>query len=88
MSIRPLLLIMLGLAGCSIAKNVNTTIDDTDIAVAYETYPDWNTNVWSEQSPQPFNGTNHGTPNPGASVKFDFIGTAGHYSFMYPLVDN
>ena len=57
--------------------NKNTTVDDVDPHVVYSTLPAWNTGIWSGQTPQPLMGTNHGTPNPGATATFTFNGTAG-----------
>lgn len=69
-------LFLLALAGSASAQ-MNQTVDDTDSAVTYSTSPAWNTGIWAQQSPQPLDDTNHGTPNPGASMTFKFTGTAG-----------
>jgi hypothetical protein len=62
------------------------TIDDTDPAFNYSSTPAWDTSVWDQQSPQPLNNTNHGSPTPGAQVTFKFTGTAFSI-FGYKAVD-
>jgi hypothetical protein len=59
--------------------STNTTIDDVDPSISYSSSPEWNTNVWAEQDPQPLGGTNHGTPNPGATATLTFEGTASEF---------
>lgn len=56
--------------------NLNVTFDDTDPSVSYSSSPGWDTLVWAQQLPQPLEGTNHGTPNPGAKATFRFTGNA------------
>ncbi|PVG03896.1 hypothetical protein CPB86DRAFT_778991 [Serendipita vermifera] len=68
-------------------SGVNTTIDDVNPRITYSTSPSWNTNVWADQRPQPLYGTNHGTPNPGASATFTFDGTA-IYVYGYKWTDH
>jgi hypothetical protein len=62
-------------------SGVNTTIDDVNPNIIYSTLPEWNTGVWSGQTPQPLYGTNHGTPNPGAIATMTFDGTASKLFF-------
>ncbi|KAG8798967.1 hypothetical protein FRC17_007255 [Serendipita sp. 399] len=65
---------------------MNTTVDDTSALFTYSTNPPWNTNVWAQQNPQPLYGTNHGTPNPGATATLRFNGTAV-YVYGYKWLD-
>ena len=65
---------------------MNATIDDVDSHIVYSSNPAWNTDVWAQQSPQPLYGTNHGTPNPGATATFTFNGTAGQLNRFELLV--
>ncbi|KAG9054855.1 hypothetical protein FS842_003947 [Serendipita sp. 407] len=66
---------------------MNSTIDDTDSHASYSVDPAWNTGVWAQQNPQPLFGTNHGTPNPGATASFTFNGTA-IYVYGYKWSDH
>ncbi|KAF9002783.1 hypothetical protein BDQ17DRAFT_524200 [Cyathus striatus] len=65
----------------------NVTIDDTDSSFNYTSSPAWDTIVWDQQSPQPLNGTNHGSTSPGAEVTFKFTGTA-FYMYGYKWSDH
>ncbi|TFK71565.1 hypothetical protein BDN72DRAFT_837450 [Pluteus cervinus] len=65
----------------------NITYDDTNFSMQYSTSPAWNTDVWAQQSPPPYNGTNHGSPNPGAQMTFTFTGNA-IYIYGYKWTDH
>ncbi|PVG03893.1 hypothetical protein CPB86DRAFT_778985 [Serendipita vermifera] len=65
----------------------NVTIDDADSRVVYSNNPVWDTAVWGEQDPQPFDDTNHSTVGRNASATLTFDGTAV-YVYGYKSSDH